>query len=153
MILRNIENPYLCRRIMAKILALDYGSKRTGIAATDDLQMMAFGVGATETSLLMDFLAQYFQENQVEILVMGESLHLDGKPNEIEQEIKKFLARFQKKYPEIVIEREDERYTSKIASQSLLAMGKKKKDRQNKYLIDEVSATLILQSYLERKAL
>ncbi len=136
---------------MAKIIALDYGKKRTGIAETDDLQMMAFGAAAVDTVGLMTFLEKYLSENKVETIVVGESLHLDGTPNEIEKEILDFIQRFQNQFPDIQIEREDERYTSKMASQSLLAMGKKKKDRQNRYLIDEVSATLILQSYLERK--
>ncbi len=136
---------------MSKIIAIDYGGKRSGIAETDDLQMMAFGLTAVDTKNLISFLEKYFQENEVQEMVVGESLNLQGEPNEIEKEILSFIQDFQKKFPNIAVKREDERFTSKMAQQSLLTMGKKKKDRQNKYLVDEVSATLILQSYLENK--
>ncbi len=138
---------------MSKIIAIDFGTQRTGIAATDDLQMMAFGLTAVDTPILLDYLQKYIKENNIQTLVVGESRDLQGNHNPVEEPIRKFIQKFQKQFPNIPIERQDETYTSKMAERSILAMGKKKKDRQNKYLVDEVSATLILQSYLEKKEL
>ncbi len=138
---------------MSKIIAIDFGAKRTGIAETDDLQMMAFGLTAVDTPKLLGFLEKYFKDNQVDTVVIGESRDLQGNFNPIEENILKFIHKFQKMFPDISIARQDETYTSKMAERSILQMGKKKKDRQNKYLVDEVSATLILQSFLEKKEL
>ncbi len=133
---------------MAKLLGIDYGKKRTGIAETDDLQIVASGLTTVETSKLFDFLADYMTHNTVEKIIVGESLDLKGQPNAIEQDIQKFIKQFQKKYPRIPVIREDERYTSKMAFESMIKGGIKKKKRRNKALIDQVSAALILQSYL-----
>jgi putative Holliday junction resolvase len=133
---------------MAKLLGIDYGKKRTGIAETDDLQIVASGLTTVETAKLWAFLDQYLNNNQVEKIIIGESLDLNGMPNPIEADIKKFIKKFQKKYPDIEVIREDERYTSKMAFESMIKGGVKKKKRRNKGLIDQVSAALILQSYL-----
>ncbi len=134
---------------LGKIVAIDYGTKRCGIAETDDLQMMAFGLTAVDTPKLLPFLKKYMTENTVKELVVGESKDLQGNDNPVETHIKAFVKTCQKEMPDLTIQRQDERFTSKMAQQSLIDMGKKKKTRQNKYLIDEVSATLILQAYLE----
>jgi len=133
---------------MAKLLGIDYGKKRTGIAETDDMQIIASGLTTVETPKIWDFLEKYLAGNQVEKIVIGESLDLEGQPNPIEMDIKKFIKKFQKKYPEIEVIREDERYTSKMAFDAMLKGGVKKKKRRNKALIDQVSAALILQAYL-----
>ncbi len=133
---------------MSKLLGIDYGKKRTGIAETDDLQIIASGLTTVETPRLWDFLQDYFSKNKVEKIVIGESLDLQGLPNPIEQDILKFIEKFKKKYPDIKVIREDERYTSKMAFDTMLKGGVKKKKRRNKALIDQVSAALILQSYL-----
>jgi len=133
---------------MSKLLGIDYGKKRTGIAETDDLQIIASGLTTVATPRLWDFLQDYFSKNKVEKIVIGESLDLQGLPNPIEQDILKFIEKFKKKYPDIIVIREDERYTSKMAFDTMLKGGVKKKKRRNKALIDQVSAALILQSYL-----
>ena len=133
---------------MSKLLGIDYGKKRTGIAETDDLQIIASGLTTVATPRLWDFLQDYFSKNKVEKIVIGESLDLQGLPNPIEQDILKFIEKFKKKYPGIIVIREDERYTSKMAFDTMLKGGVKKKKRRNKALIDQVSAALILQSYL-----
>jgi len=133
---------------MAKLLGIDYGKKRTGIAETDDMQIIASGLTTVETPKIWEFLEKYLTENHVEKIVIGESLDLEGQPNPIETDIKKFIKKFQKKYPQIEVIREDERYTSKMAFDAMLKGGVKKKKRRNKALIDQVSAALILQAYL-----
>jgi len=133
---------------MAKLLGIDYGKKRIGVAETDDMQIVASGLTTVETDKIWAFFQKYLSENTVEKIVVGESLDLDGNPNPIEQDIKTFIKKFQKKYPEIEVIREDERYTSKMAFESMLQGGLKRKKRRNKAMIDQVSAALILQSYL-----
>jgi len=133
---------------MAKLLGIDYGKKRTGIAETDDLQIVASGLTTVETSKLMDFLANYLLNNQVEKIIIGESFTLEGKHNPIEKDIQSFIENFQKKYPDIEVIREDERYTSKMAFEAMIQGGLKKKARRNKAMIDQVSAALILQAYM-----
>lgn len=133
---------------MGKILGIDYGKKRTGIAETDDLQIVASGLTTVSTDKLFDFLRKYLSKNNVEKMVVGESLDLEGNPNPIEKNIKKFIEDFHKQYPDIEMVREDERYTSKMAFESMIQGGLKRKKRRNKALIDQVSAALILQSYL-----
>jgi len=133
---------------MAKLLGIDYGKQRTGIAETDDLQIVASGLTTVKTSEIWDFFEDYFKQNKVEKIIVGESLDLSGIPNPIEADIKKFITKFHKKYPEIEVLREDERYTSKMAMDSIIKAGIKKKKRRNKALVDQVSAALILQAYL-----
>ncbi len=134
---------------MARILALDYGVKRTGIAVTDPLQLIASGLATVPTQELLDFLADYVRREAVERIVVGDPRQMDGSPSEVEGAIGNFLKALHKQLPDIPVSRQDERFTSRMAAQSLLEGGMKKKKRQDKALLDEVSATLILQSYLE----
>lgn len=136
---------------MAQILAIDYGKARCGIAVTDDLQIIASGLPTIETQFLLDFLRKYLNENKVETLVVGFPMDLRGTISEIETDIQKFLEIFKKEFPNIGVERLDERFTSKMASYFISQSGKSKKQRQEKGLIDKVSATIILQNFLEQK--
>lgn len=136
---------------MAKILALDYGHKRTGIAVTDDLQIIASGLTTVLTKELFTFLEDYFKKETVELIVLGEPKQMDNSASESEAHIQKFIVQFQKKFPEMPITRVDERFTSKMAVRTMIDSGLKKKQRQNKALVDEISATIILQSYLYNK--
>ncbi|MBF1098346.1 MAG: Holliday junction resolvase RuvX [Riemerella sp.] len=136
---------------MGQILAVDFGKKRCGLAATDDLRIIASGLDAVETTALMDFLRNYFSENSVDEVVIGLPTDLKGNMSEVEQDIQKFIEEFKNEFPEVSVVRFDERFTSKIASYFISQSGKNKKQRQEKGLIDKVSATLILQQYLEQK--
>lgn len=136
---------------MFQILAIDYGKVRCGIAATDDMQIVASGIGTVETTQLLPFLKKYFLENTVKIVVIGLPIDLKGNLSEVENEILKFIDTFAKEFPEIKIERLDERYTSKMASYFISQSGKSKKQRQEKALIDKMSATILLQNYLDYK--
>lgn len=136
---------------MGQILAIDYGKKRCGLAATDDLQLIASGLETIDTAVLLDYLGKYFAQNQVETLVVGQPVDLRGNMSEVESDILEFIQRFEERFPAIKIERFDERFTSKMASYFISQSGKNKKQRQEKGLIDKVSATLILQQYLEQK--
>lgn len=136
---------------MGRILALDYGSKRTGVAITDELQLIASGLTTVATSELMDFLKKYIASEKVELVLVGEPKQRDGTHSNIEEEIQKFLMKFSKVFPDLITKRVDERYTSKMAFQTMIDSGLKKKQRQNKALVDEISATIILQEYLYNK--
>ncbi|OJX31931.1 MAG: Holliday junction DNA helicase RuvA [Chryseobacterium sp. 36-9] len=136
---------------MGQILAIDYGKVRTGIAATDDLQIIASGLTTVETSKLVDFLKKYFSENNVDEVVIGLPTDLKGNMSEIETDIQKFISVFEKDFPDKKINRLDERFTSKMASFFISQSGKNKKQRQEKGLIDKVSATILLQNFLEQK--
>lgn len=136
---------------MGQILAIDYGKKRCGLAATDDLQMIASGLDTVETLFLIEYLKKYFSQNEVETIVLGLPIDLKGNISEVENDILKFIENFKQEFPSIKVERFDERFTSKIASYFISQSGKNKKQRQEKGLIDKVSATLILQQYLEQK--
>jgi putative Holliday junction resolvase len=140
---------YFCRKLsLARILALDYGMKRTGIAITDPLQLIASGLTTVDTGNLLAFLESYIREEEVERIVVGEPRRMDNRPSEVEGEIGKFLEKLQKRIPGIPVTRHDERFTSKIAARSMVEGGMKKKKRRNKETLDEISATIILQSYL-----
>lgn len=128
-------------------MAVDYGKARTGLAVTDDMQIIASALQTVETPKLMDFLGSYFQQNRVDEIVVGLPTDLKGNMSEIETEIQKFLEKFQTTFPQIKINRFDERFTSKMASFFISQSGKSKKERQQKGLIDKVSATLILQNF------
>ncbi len=136
---------------MAKIVAIDYGQKRVGIAATDDLQIIASGLTTVHVKDIIPFLEDYLNKNEVECIVVGEAKDLQNKPAESARFIEPFVKHLGRKFPSIKIERVDERFTSKMAFQTMIDSGLKKKARQNKALIDEISATIILQSYLEQK--
>ena len=136
---------------MGQILAVDFGKKRCGLAATDDLRIIASGLDTVETTVLMEFLKKYFEKNTVDEVVIGLPTDLKGNMSEVEQDIQKFIEEFKNEFPEVSVESFDERFTSKIASYFISQSGKNKKQRQEKGLIDKVSATLILQQYLEQK--
>ena len=136
---------------MGQILAIDYGKARCGIAATDDFQIIASGLPTVETKNIFQFLTKYFSENKVESIVVGLPTDLKGNLNEVEKDILKFLEKFQTEFSGIEIHRFDERFTSKMASFFISQSGKTKKKREEKGLIDKVSATLILQNFLEQK--
>jgi len=133
---------------MGRIMALDYGSKRTGVAITDELQMIASRLTTVKAHELLGFLTQYFEKEPVELVIIGEPKQKDGSPSESERHIQNFLKKFSENFPDKPIERVDERFTSKMAFQAMIDSGLSKKQRRNKALIDEVSATIILQSYL-----
>lgn len=135
---------------MSRLVALDYGKVRTGIAATDEGRIIATALTTVDTPSLMNFLNDYFTQERVGGLVVGEPKQMDGSPSESEVLIQEFLQRFAKKFPEMPIYRQDERFTSKMATQSLRLGGASKKKRQNKGLVDQISAVLILQAYIDR---
>ena len=135
---------------MARILAIDYGKVRTGLAVTDDMQIIASGLTTVLTKDLIDFLKDYFTKEEVELFLVGEPKQMNNEPSESEALIKPFLSQLQRFFPTIPVKRVDERFTSKMAAQTLIDSGLKKKQRKNKALLDEVSATIILQTYLYR---
>lgn len=135
---------------MGQILAIDYGKVRTGLAATDDLKMIASALTTVETPKLLDFMKDYFQKNSVDEIVVGLPTDLKGQMSEIEKDIQVFLNVFTAEFPSIKINRLDERFTSKMASFFISQSGKSKKQRQDKGLIDRVSATIILQNFLDQ---
>ena len=136
---------------MARLLAIDYGTKRTGIAVTDELQLIASGLTTVPTEKLIPFLKKYFIDENVELVIVGEPKQKDGTHSKVEGEIKKFIQKFSELFSTIKIDRMDERFTSKIAFKIMIDSGLNKKQRQNKALIDEISATIILQDYLYNK--
>ena len=138
---------------MARILALDYGIRRTGVAVTDPFQLIASGLTTVPTEDLWTFLDTYLKEEDVERIVVGEPKQMDNTPSEVEGAIGKFLLEFGKRYPKMPVSREDERFTSKMALRAMIDGGMKKKKRRQKGALDEISATLILQSFLSRKTL
>ena len=136
---------------MARILSIDYGRKRTGIAVTDPLQIIAGGLATVSTSELFGWLEQYISHEQVERIVIGEPRQSNGQPSENLQRVQQFVSRWRKAHPELPVDYYDERFTSVLAHQAMLDGGLKKKARQDKALVDEISATIISQSYLESK--
>jgi putative Holliday junction resolvase len=133
---------------MARILSIDYGKKRTGLAVTDPLQIIATGLTTVETPKLFLFLKDYFAKEPVELIIMGEPKNWDETDTHATPLVKKAVERLKKEFPAIPIKMVDERYTSKMASQAMIEMGMKKKQRQNKALVDEIAATIMLQEYL-----
>ena len=136
---------------MSRILAIDYGKKRTGIAVTDPMQIIANGLTTVPTSQLMDFVLDYVRREAVECIIIGHPKQMNNEDSENMKRIVPFMNQLKKKLPDMPVELYDERFTSVLAHQAMLAGGLKKKDRQNKALVDEISATIILQSYLEAK--
>lgn len=136
---------------LSRILAIDYGSKRTGLAVTDQMQLIASGLTTVETKDLFVFLNDYFSKNIVSQVVVGEPKRLNNEPSQISVQINKFLEKFKVRYPNIEVIRLDERFTSKMAFQTMIDSGIRKKQRQNKALIDEIAATILLQDYLNQK--
>lgn len=136
---------------MSRILAIDYGRKRTGIAVTDPMQIIASGLTTVPTHQLMDFLMKYVQQEKVERIIIGHPKQMNNEDSENMKDIVPFMNRLKKQLPDIPVELVDERFTSVLAHQAMLTGGLKKKDRQNKALVDEISATIILQSYMESR--
>ncbi|WP_423998441.1 Holliday junction resolvase RuvX [Maribacter sp. IgM3_T14_3] len=134
---------------MGKILAIDYGEKRIGLAVTDDMKMIAFGLTTVATSEIFDYLSDYILKEKVETIVVGEPKQMDNTASESELHIAPFLVKLAEKFPSVPIKRHDERFTSKMAFQTMIDSGLKKKHRKNKALIDEISATIILQDFLK----
>ena len=133
---------------MGRILAIDYGTKRTGLAVTDEMQIIASGLTTVDTKELLLFLKDYIGLEKVDKFVVGLPKQMDNTASESEVYIQKFLIQLAKVIPDIPVERIDERFTSKMAFQTMIDSGLKKKQRKNKALVDEISATIILQSYL-----
>ncbi|MBE6271847.1 MAG: Holliday junction resolvase RuvX [Prevotella ruminicola] len=136
---------------MARILSIDYGKKRTGLAVTDPLQIIAGGLATVATSELFDYLKAYIAREQVELIVIGEPRQPNGEPSENLARVQQFVNRWRKAMPEVPIQYFDERFTSVLAHQAMLDGGLKKKARQNKGLVDEISATIILEDFMRSK--
>ena len=133
---------------MARILCIDYGGKRTGIAVTDPLQIIATGLTTVDSNELISFLKKYFLQEEVELIIIGEPKNLDDSDTHATPLVKEAIKKLQKEFPQIPIKTVDERFTSKMAKQAMIEMGMKKKDRQNKRTVDEIVATMMLQEYL-----
>ena len=133
---------------MARIICIDYGKKRTGIAVTDPLQIIATGLITVDSPELIPFLKKYFQEETVELIVIGEPKNLDDSDTHATPLVKEIIKKLEKEFPKIPIEKVDERFTSKMAKQAMLEMGMKKKDRRNKRTVDEIAAAIMLQEYM-----
>ena len=136
---------------MARILSIDYGKRRTGLAVTDPLQIIAGGLATVATSELFDYLKAYIAREQVELIVIGEPRQPNGEPSENLARVQQFVNRWRKAIPEVPIQYFDERFTSVLAHQAMLDGGLKKKARQNKGLVDEISATIILEDFMRSK--
>lgn len=136
---------------MARILSVDYGKKRTGLAVTDPLQIIAGGLATVATSQLMKFLEDYMEHEDVEMLVVGEPKQPNGQPSENLQRVRQFVDNWKNRHPQVPVVYYDERFTSVLAHQAMIQGGLRRKARQDKALVDEISATIILQSYLESR--
>ncbi len=134
---------------MARIICIDYGKKRTGIAVTDPLQIIATGLTTVDSPELIPFLKKYFLQENVELIVIGEPKNLDDSDTHATPLVKEIIKKLEKQFPQIPIRKVDERFTSKMAKQAMLEMGMKKKDRRNKRTVDEIAATIMLQEYMQ----
>lgn len=135
---------------MPRILAIDYGLKRTGIAVTDPLQIIATGLTTVESKQLIPFLKEYFSKEEVELIIIGEPKNWDDTDTHATLLVEKCVKELQKNFPALPIKKVDERFTSKMAKDSMLEMGLKKKERRNKALVDEIAATIMLQEYMRQ---
>lgn len=135
---------------MGRIIAIDYGQKRVGFAATDELRICAHALETVHVTLAFDYLKKYIETEKVDVIVIGEPKKLDNTPSDSTRYIEPFVNRVRKAFPNIEIARVDERFTSRMAFQTMIDSGLKKKDRQNKALVDTISATIILQTYLQQ---
>lgn len=138
---------------MGRILAIDYGTKRVGLAVTDPLQMIANGLDTIHSKDVIAFLKDYIARENVDCIVVGEPKRLNNEAAQAEVHIAPFVKKLKKEFPQVPVERFDERFTSKMAFQAMIDGGLKKKDRQDKGMVDKVSATIILQSYMQSKGL
>lgn len=136
---------------MGRILAIDYGQKRVGIAVTDELQIISTGIATVHVKDIWQYLEDYLKANVVDVIVVGEPKDMMNRPSDASRFIEPFVTGLRKKFPSVKIDRFDERFTSKIAGEAMIAGGLKKKKRQDKALVDKISATLLLQSYLNAK--
>jgi putative Holliday junction resolvase len=136
---------------MSRLLCIDYGKKRTGVAVSDPLQIIANGLATVETSKLFDFLDDYLQKESVSTIIVGLPKQMSGEMSENMKRVEPFVNRLRKLYPQIAVEYFDERFSSKMAHRAMIDGGLKKKDRQNKALVDEISAIIILQGYMESR--
>jgi putative Holliday junction resolvase len=134
---------------MARILCIDYGGKRTGIAVTDPLQIIATGLTTIDTAVFIPFLKDYFSKETVELIIIGWPSNWDESDTHATPLVKKAIERLQKEFPGMPVKTVDERYTSKMAKDAMLEMGLKKKDRRNKKIVDEIAATIMLQEYMK----
>ena len=148
-VLENAIKYYLCR--VPRIIGIDYGTKRIGLAVTDPLQIIATGLTTVATPDIFTFLKQYMSEEEVECMVIGEPKHADGNPTHLTPKINLFIEQLNKLFPVLRIERQEERFTSRDARQIILESGAKKKKRQDKGLVDKISAVLILQDFLQHR--
>jgi putative holliday junction resolvase len=135
---------------MARIMSIDYGGKRTGIAVTDPLQIIATGLTTIDTKDFIKFLKDYFSKEQVEKIIIGMPVNMDDTPTHATPLVQNAIKQLQKHFPHMPVETVDERYTSKMAKDAMLEMGLKKKQRRDKKLVDEIAATIMLQEYMER---
>jgi len=135
---------------MSRILSIDYGGKRTGLAVTDPLQIIATGLTTVESKQLIPFLKDYFAKEEVELIIIGEPKNWDDTDTHATPLVEKIIKQLEKNFPKIPIKRVDERYTSKMAKDAMLEMGLKKMQRRNKKLVDEIAATILLQEYLRQ---
>ena len=135
---------------MGRILSIDYGKKRTGLAVTDPLKIIASGLTTVDTPTLMGFLKEYISKEPVEQIIIGMPSNLDDSPTHATPLVKSFIQQLNKTFPTIPVAEVDERYTSKMASRAMVEMGMKKKQRQNKAMVDEIAATILLQEYLNK---
>ena len=134
---------------MSRIVSIDYGGKRTGLAVTDPLKIIATGLCTVETPKLISFLKDYFAKEPVELVIIGMPVNWDDSATHATPLVQKFIKEFQKNFPSVPIKEVDERFTSKLASQAMVQMGMKKKQRQDKAMIDQIAATIMLQEYLQ----
>ena len=139
------------KRILARIISIDYGRKRTGLAVTDPLQIVAGGLATVSTSELFQYLQSYIAREAVERIVIGEPRQPNGQPSENLARVQQFVDQWRKVVPQVPIEFYDERFTSVLAHQTMIEAGLKKKARQDKALVDEISATIILQDYMRSR--
>ncbi|OQX77929.1 MAG: Holliday junction resolvase RuvX [Bacteroidetes bacterium 4484_276] len=137
---------------MGRILAIDYGQKRAGLAVTDELRIIATGLDTVHIKDIFKYLVNYVKREKVDCFVVGKPVQLDNKPSGAQRFIEPFVKKLRKQFPKIPVDRYDERFTSKLAHDTMLEAGLKKKDRQNKALVDKISAVIILQSYLQSKS-
>lgn len=145
--------PQNYRIVLGRIMAIDYGQKRTGIAVTDPLQLIASRLDTVASADIWSFLTTYFVKEQVDRVLVGYPVKLNHQPSEALRFINPFIREFRKRFPAMELEQVDERFTSQLAQKAILAAGVKKSDRQNKALTDGVSATIMLQSWLEKNRL
>ena len=134
---------------MARILAIDYGLKRTGLAVTDPLQLIATGLTTVDSKEILSFLRQYFSQEDVRLIIVGEPKNWDESDTHATPLVNNFIKKLKKEFPQIPLKTVDERYTSKMAKQAMIEMGMKKKARRNKRIVDEIAATIMLQEYMQ----